>query len=124
MGCDYYKINMLEIYKDDELIGYTEWSRKRCYFKPCSIDSDSDVEIDYDKYYEEKLDKVPLNEDKVLFINNQWTSPFIKNKYIFDVLYHLIGSNYVKDVKDADLDVLFNSLNISKIIKTQHTVMN
>lgn len=118
MGCDYYKVKMLEIYKDDDLIGYTECSRKRCYFKPCSIDSD--VEIDYDKYYEEKLDQVSLDEDKVIFINNQWTSEFIKNKYIDTVLYHL----HVKDVKDADLDVLFNSLNISKIIKTQHTVMN
>ena len=124
MGCDYYKINMLEIYKDDDLIGYTEWSRKRCYFKDCSIDSDSDVEIDYDKYYEEKLDKVPLDEDKVLFINNQWTSEFIKNKYILDVLYHLVFN--IKDdyIYNTSTDETFSSLNISKIIKTQHTVMN
>lgn len=118
MGCDYYKVSMLNIYKDDELIRYIECSRKRCYFKHCSIDNDSDVDIDYDKYYEEKLDQVSLDEDKVLFIDNQWKTEFIKNKYIDTILCHF----HVKDVKD--LDVLFNSLNISKIIKTQYTVMN
>lgn len=47
MSPDYYKVNMLEIYKDDDLIGYTECSRKGCYFKSGTND-DSDVEIDYD----------------------------------------------------------------------------
>jgi hypothetical protein len=101
---DYYKVNMLEIYKDDELIGYIEYSRKGCYFKPCSIDSDSDVEIDYDKYYEEKLEHIICDKDKVLYINNQWTSEFIKNKYI---------------------DTVFENVNsFSMVVKSQHTVMN
>jgi hypothetical protein len=119
---DYYKINMLEIYKDDELIGYTECSRKGGYFEYVTND-DSDIEIDYDKYYEEQLDQVPLDKDKVLFINNQWTSEFVKKKYILDVLYHLIpyANPYFFD---KIFDKTFDSLNISKIIKTQHTVMN
>lgn len=121
MGCDYYKVKMLEIYKNDDLIGCTECSRKRCYFKPCSIDSD--VEIDYDKYYEKKLDQVSLDKYKVLFINNQWTSEFIKKKYILDVLYHLIP-NTDPNFFDKTFDKSFDSLNISKIIKTQHTILN
>lgn len=121
MGCDYYKIKMLEIYdKHNEIIGYTECSRQRCYFKPCSIDSD--IEIDYEKYYNEKLSKVSCKEDKVLFIDNKWKSEFIKNKYVLDILYCIFPSYY--KLKNPDNDVLFNNLNISKIVKTQYTIMN
>lgn len=82
MSPDYYKINRLNIYlQDNTCFDLIELSSERGYFNWKNDDSDEEIN------YEDKLNKISCKPDKILYTyHGKWKTDFIKDKYLDEVL--------------------------------------
>jgi hypothetical protein len=124
MSPDYYKINRLNIYLQDNFcFDLIRLSSESGYFNWENDDSDEEIN------YEDKLDKIYCKPDKILYTyhgNGKWKTDFIKDKYLPDILKErrclifeeddILKFKYNKNVNDSYI--------ILKIIKHQELQLN